>query len=48
MSEHDGPPLSALLEGEARAFQVNGEEIVLCRYEGEVSALHGIGTVDND
>ena len=44
MSEHDVAPESALVEGEARAFQVNGEEIVLCRYEGEVSALHGICT----
>ena len=44
MSEHDVAPLSALSEGEARAFQVNGEEIVLCRVNGEVCALHGICT----
>ena len=44
MSEHDVAPLSALAEGEARAFEVNGEEVVLCRYEGEVCALHGICT----
>lgn len=48
MSEHDVAPLSALVEGEARAFQVNGEEIVLCRCGGEVRALHGICTVDHD
>ena len=44
MSEYDVAPLSALLEGEVRAFEVNGEEIVLCRHEGEVCALHGICT----
>lgn len=44
MREHDVAPLSALVEGEARAFRVNGEEVVLCRHEGEVSALHGICT----
>ena len=35
VSEDDVAPLSALAEGEARAFEVNGEGIVLCRYEGE-------------
>lgn len=44
MSEHDVAPLSALSEGEARAFQVDGEEIVLCRVDGGVCALHGICT----
>ena len=29
MREHDVAPLSALVEDEARAFQVNAEEIVL-------------------
>lgn len=44
MSEHDVAPESALSEGEARAFQVNGEEIILCRVDGEVCALRGICT----
>lgn len=44
MSEHDVAPLSALSEGEARGFQVNGEEIILCRLKDEVCVLHGICT----
>ena len=44
MAERDIAPLSALAEGEARAFDIDGDEIVLCKFEGEVCALHGICT----
>ena len=37
-------PLSALAEGEARAFYAHGQEIVLCLLDGEVCALDGICT----
>lgn len=44
MSEHAVASLSDLADDEARAFEVNGDVIVLCIHEGEVCALHGICT----
>lgn len=35
---------SAMVEGEARTFEVEGEEVVLCRVGGEVYALPGTCT----
>lgn len=37
-------PISAVAEGEARAFTVEGRELVLCKVDGEVCALAGICT----
>lgn len=36
--------LTALSEGEARGFKVEGHEVVLCVVEGEVYALEGVCT----
>ena len=36
--------LRAVPEGEARGFEVEGEEIVLCNVEGEIYALQGTCT----
>jgi 3-phenylpropionate/trans-cinnamate dioxygenase ferredoxin component len=44
MAEHRVARLSAVPEGEARGFTVQGREIVLCRVEDEVYALQGICT----
>jgi len=44
VSEHEVARLSTLPEGEARAFEVAGERVVLCRADAEVCALHGICT----
>ena len=35
---------SAVPEGEARAFEVDGKEIVLCNVDGEIYALQGMCT----
>jgi len=37
-------PVSALAEGEARGFTVEGRELVLCKVDGVVCALSGICT----
>ena len=39
--EIDVAALSAVPEGEARGFEVEGEEIVLCNVDGEIYALQG-------
>ena len=44
MPEHDAASLSAVPEGEARAFTVAGREIVLCNVDGEIYALQGMCT----
>lgn len=42
--EIDVAALSAVPEGEARGFGVEGEEIVLCNVDGEIYALQGMCT----
>jgi nitrite reductase/ring-hydroxylating ferredoxin subunit len=42
--EIDVAALSAVPEGEARGFEVEGEEIVLCNVDGEIYALQGMCT----
>ena len=39
--------LSALAEGEAHGFQVEGHAVVLCNVDGEIYALEGICTHQN-
>lgn len=36
--------LTAVREGEARGFDVEGEEVVLCSVDGEIYALQGMCT----
>lgn len=36
--------LTAVPEGEARSFELEGEEIVLCNVDGEIYALQGMCT----
>ena len=42
--EVDVAALSAVPEGEARGFEVEGEEVVLCNVDGEIYALQGMCT----
>jgi 3-phenylpropionate/trans-cinnamate dioxygenase ferredoxin subunit len=42
--EIDVAALSAVPDGEARGFEVEGEEIVLCNVDGEIYALQGMCT----
>jgi 3-phenylpropionate/trans-cinnamate dioxygenase ferredoxin subunit len=42
--EVDVAALSAVPEGEARGFEVEGVEIVLCNVDGEIYALQGMCT----
>ncbi len=42
MSEVEAARLSAVPEGESRAFTVAGHEIVLCNVEGQIYALQGM------
>lgn len=44
MGEQNVASLADLVEGEVRAFEVNGAAVVLCLHEGEICALHGICT----
>lgn len=44
MTEWPIARLDTIPEGEAHAVEVDGREIVLCRVDGEVSALSGICT----
>ena len=44
MREIDVAALSAVPEGEARGFELEGKEIVLCNVEGEIYALQGMCT----
>lgn len=44
LREIDIAALSAVPEGEARGFEVEGEEIVLCNVDGEIYALQGMCT----
>lgn len=44
MREIDVAALSAVPEGEARGFELEGKEVVLCNVEGEIYALQGMCT----
>jgi 3-phenylpropionate/trans-cinnamate dioxygenase ferredoxin subunit len=44
MREVDVTAVTAVPEGEARGFEVEGQEIVLCNVEGEFYALQGMCT----
>ena len=44
MREVDVAACTAVVEGEAREFNLEGEEIVLCNVEGEIYALQGMCT----
>lgn len=44
MREIDVAALTAVPEGEARGFEMEGKEIVLCNVEGEIYALQGMCT----
>lgn len=44
MREIDVAALSAVPEGEARGFELEGREIVLCNVAGEIYALQGMCT----
>jgi 3-phenylpropionate/trans-cinnamate dioxygenase ferredoxin subunit len=41
MREIDVAAVTAVPEGEARGFEMEGEEIVLCNVDGEIYALQG-------
>lgn len=44
MTEFSLGMASGVPEGEARGFEVDGREVVLCRLDGELCALNGICT----